>query len=175
MPSAAHRSRAPSAARTELTAISISLELSQSKGLITSLTPKSGGKMSRFIVAASDIAGLLARFAKLQRKADARARKRFGIVLIQEAGLDGFWLHREGCHTSLSRRPFASRFVVRAKVMQRARPRFVDRLPIWRDEMAQKGAGGNPGAVTKKGGDGATGSTGTGRGGGKKGNSGKKG
>jgi hypothetical protein len=33
-------------------------------------------------------------------------------------------------------------------------------------DMAQKGAGGNPGAVTKKGGDGAGGSTGTGRGGG---------
>ncbi len=32
--------------------------------------------------------------------------------------------------------------------------------------MAQKGAGGNPGAITKKGGDGAVGSTGTGRGGG---------
>lgn len=32
--------------------------------------------------------------------------------------------------------------------------------------MAQKGAGGNPGAVTAKGGDGAVGSTGTGRGGG---------
>lgn len=32
--------------------------------------------------------------------------------------------------------------------------------------MAQKGAGGNPGAITKKGGDGARGSTGTGRGGG---------
>lgn len=32
--------------------------------------------------------------------------------------------------------------------------------------MAQKGAGGNPGAITKKGGDGASGSTGTGRGGG---------
>ncbi len=35
--------------------------------------------------------------------------------------------------------------------------------------MAQKGAGGNPGAVTSKGGDGAKGSTGTGRGGGKSG------
>jgi hypothetical protein len=33
-------------------------------------------------------------------------------------------------------------------------------------DMAQKGAGGNPGAVTAKGGDGARGSTGTGRGGG---------
>ena len=35
--------------------------------------------------------------------------------------------------------------------------------------MAQKGAGGNAGAVTKKGGDGASGSTGTGRGGGNNG------
>jgi hypothetical protein len=35
--------------------------------------------------------------------------------------------------------------------------------------MAQKGAGGNAGAVTTKGGDGAHGSTGTGRGGGKTG------
>jgi hypothetical protein len=33
--------------------------------------------------------------------------------------------------------------------------------------MAQKGAGGSQGAVTKKGGDDASGSTGTGRGGGK--------
>jgi hypothetical protein len=32
--------------------------------------------------------------------------------------------------------------------------------------MAQKGAGGNPGAVTDKGGDGVRASTGTGRGGG---------
>lgn len=32
--------------------------------------------------------------------------------------------------------------------------------------MAVKGAGGNPGAITTKGGDGAQGSTGTGRGGG---------
>ena len=32
--------------------------------------------------------------------------------------------------------------------------------------MAQKGAGGNAGSVTTKGGDGASGSTGTGRGGG---------
>lgn len=35
--------------------------------------------------------------------------------------------------------------------------------------MAVKGAGGNPGAVTAKGGDGAVGSTGTGRGGGNNG------
>lgn len=41
--------------------------------------------------------------------------------------------------------------------------------------MAQKGAGQNAGAVTKKGGEKASGSTGTGRGGSNQGNSGKKG
>jgi transposase len=94
MPIAAHRSQAPSAVRTELTAIFISLELSQSKWLITSLAPGNGEKMSKFIVAARDVAGLLARFAELQRKAEARTGRRFGFVVIQEAGLDGFWLHR---------------------------------------------------------------------------------
>ncbi len=54
------------------------------------------------------------------------------------------------------------------------RSRFFDHTDV-EAGMAQKGAGGNAGAVTKKGGDGATGSTGTGRGGGKKGNAAKKG
>ena len=90
----ADRSNAPSAVRTELAAIFISLELSQSKWLITSLAPGNGEKMSKFIVAAKDISGLLARFAELQRKAEARTGKRFGFVVIQESGLDGFWLHR---------------------------------------------------------------------------------
>lgn len=44
----ADRSHAPSAVRTELTAIFISLELSQSKWLITSLAPGNGEKMSKF-------------------------------------------------------------------------------------------------------------------------------
>jgi transposase len=90
----ADRSNAPSAVRTELTAIFISLELSQSKWLITSLAPGNGEKMSKFVVAAKDVAGLLARFTEVQRKAEARTGKRFGFVVIQEAGLDGFWLHR---------------------------------------------------------------------------------
>lgn len=94
MPIAAHRPKAPSAVRTELTAIFISLELSQSKWLITSLAPGSGEKISKFTVAARDLAGLLARFAEIQRKAEARTGERFGFVVIQEAGLDGFWLHR---------------------------------------------------------------------------------
>jgi len=50
--------------------------------------------MSKHIVSAGDIAALLARFSELTKKAFARVRKFFPIVVIQEAGLDGFWVHR---------------------------------------------------------------------------------
>ena len=45
-------------------------------------------------MSAGDIAALLARFSELRRKACARTGKSFPIVVIQEAGLDGFWIHR---------------------------------------------------------------------------------
>ena len=41
-----------------------------------------------------DVAGLLERFAQLQEKALARTGRNFPIIVIQEAGLDGFWIHR---------------------------------------------------------------------------------
>jgi transposase len=94
MPVAAHRPEAPSAIRTDLRAIFVSLELSHSKWLITSLSPGGGAKMSKHSVAAGDVAGLLARFAELNRKAEARTGQCFPIIVIQEAGLDGFWIHR---------------------------------------------------------------------------------
>lgn len=94
MPVAAHRSEAPTTIRTDLDAIFVSLELSQSKWLITSLSPGGGEKMSKHAVAAGDVAGMLARFAELKRKARARTGRCFPVVIIQEAGLDGFWIHR---------------------------------------------------------------------------------
>jgi transposase len=50
--------------------------------------------MSKHSVPASDVAGLLHRFAELKRKAAARTGRDFPIIVIQEAGLDGFWIHR---------------------------------------------------------------------------------
>ena len=91
---AAHRSEAPSAVRVDLSAIFVSLELSQSKWLITSLSPGAGEKLSKFTLRASDVAGMLTRFAELQRKTKARTGQAFPLVVIQEAGLDGFWVHR---------------------------------------------------------------------------------
>lgn len=84
----------PTAIRTQLGAIFVSLELSRSTWLVTSLSPGAGEKMSRRAVAAGDAASLLALLAELKRKAQARSGTAYPIVSIQEAGLDGFWLHR---------------------------------------------------------------------------------
>src|SRR5271157_3288136 len=94
MPAVADRPDAPTAIQTNLAAIFVSLELSRSIWLITSLSPGSGEKMSKHSVRAGDVAALLARFSELKRKASERTGKSFPIVVIQEAGLDGFWLHR---------------------------------------------------------------------------------
>ena len=94
MPTVADQAEAPTAIQTHLAAIFVSLELSRSVWLITSLSPGCGEKMSKHSVRAGDVAALLARFAELKQKALARTGKSFPIVAIQEAGLDGFWLHR---------------------------------------------------------------------------------
>jgi transposase len=91
---AVDRPEAPSAIRTDLGAIFVSLELSRSTWLITSLSPGGGEKLSKHSVRGSDVAGLLERFAHLREKARARTGEVFPLIVIQEAGLDGFWIHR---------------------------------------------------------------------------------
>ena len=88
-----HHCEEPTAIRTNLGAIFVSLELSRSTWLITSLSP-GGEKMSKHSVSAGDIAALLSRFSELKQKAFARVGQSFPIIVIQEAGLDGFWIHR---------------------------------------------------------------------------------
>ena len=85
---------AQAAIRTDLGAIFVSMELSRRAWLITSLSPGGGAKMSKHLVPAGDVFGLLRRFAELRRKATARTGRDFPIIVIQEAGLDGFWIHR---------------------------------------------------------------------------------
>ena len=90
----ADQPEAPAAIRVELGAIFVSLELSKSTWLITSLSPGAGEKLSRHTVAAGDIAGLFARFGDLRERALARTGKLHPLVVIQEAGLDGYWIDR---------------------------------------------------------------------------------
>jgi transposase len=82
------------AIRTQLGAIFVSMELSRSTWLVTSMSPGGGEKMSKHSVQAGDVLALMERFASLTEKAHARTGETFPIIVIQEAGLDGFWLHR---------------------------------------------------------------------------------
>ena len=91
------------AIRSQLGAIFVSLELSRSTWLMTSLSPGTGEKLSKWTVEGGDVSMLLARLAELRRKALARTGTSYPIIVIQEVGLDGFWLHRvlreEGCES----------------------------------------------------------------------------
>ena len=89
-----HPSDGPTAIRTHFGAIFVSLELSRATWLITSLSPGKGEKMSKYSVAAGDVGRLMKLFADLKRKAEVRTGESHPIITIQEAGLDGFWLHR---------------------------------------------------------------------------------
>src|ERR1700681_3714993 len=89
-----HHSEEPTAIRTNLGAIFVSLELSRSTWLITSLSPGGGEKMSKHTVRSGDVAGLWARFSQLKDKVQVRTGQVVPIIVIQEAGLDGFWIHR---------------------------------------------------------------------------------
>ena len=90
----ADQSTAPAAIRVELGAIFVSVELSKSTWLVTALSPGAGEKMSRHTVVGGDIAGLVTRLIELREKARVRTGKLYPMVVIQEAGLDGYWVHR---------------------------------------------------------------------------------
>src|SRR5664280_3359263 len=93
MQTVSDRPEAPTAIHTDLGAIFVSLELSRSTWLITSLSPDGGEKMSKHAVRGGDVAGLLERFAQLKDKVQVRTGQIVPIIVIQEAGLDGFWIH----------------------------------------------------------------------------------
>lgn len=78
----------------ELAAIFVSLELSRSSWVVTSLSPGAGERLSRVQVAAGDLKALRGRFLLLQAKCRAGLNRDYQLVVIQEAGLDAFSLHR---------------------------------------------------------------------------------
>jgi transposase len=94
MSSIEYMSEEQSAFRNDLSAIYVSLELSRSTWLVTSLSPDGGEKMSKHQVRSGDVAGLLARLSQLQAKCKARTGQPYRLIVIHEAGLDGFWIHR---------------------------------------------------------------------------------
>jgi transposase len=72
----------PPLSRIDLGAIFVTMELSKSTWLITSLSPGAGERMSKHVVRAGDVAGLMERYAQLRAKAQARTGQEFGFVVI---------------------------------------------------------------------------------------------
>ncbi|HZA92183.1 MAG TPA: IS110 family transposase [Gemmatimonadales bacterium] len=74
-------------------AIFVSLELSRSRWLVTSMSPGSE-KMSKHSVTGGDAGALLDLLARLQARTEQRTGASAKLVVIHEAGFDGFWIHR---------------------------------------------------------------------------------
>lgn len=129
---------ASSAIRVDIGAIFVSMELSRSRWLLTSLSPGGGEKMSQHWLPAGDLHGLFERLAEYRRKALARMGRSYPIVVIQEAGLDGFWIHR-----ALEREEIESHVVDPASIAvprkkRRAKTDKIDGRALLRVLMAYK-------------------------------------
>ena len=133
-----HQGQEQSAIRTDLGAIFVSMELSRSAWLITSLSPGAGEKMSKHAVVAGDVAGLAERSADLKRKAAARTGRDFPIIVIQEAGLDGFWIHRVLRGEGIESHVVDAASILTSRRRRRAKTDRIDGETLVRTLMAYK-------------------------------------
>jgi transposase len=80
-------------ARANDTTLFASLELSKSKWVVTINGPGSE-RFSKHVVEGGDGASLLDLLSRSRAKAEQRDGVQVKAIVIQEAGLDGFWIHR---------------------------------------------------------------------------------
>ena len=71
----------------------ISLELSQATWLVTALIP-GVDKMSKHTTPGGDGVALIELLDRLRAKIDPRSPRSVRVIAVEEAGLDGFWVHR---------------------------------------------------------------------------------
>jgi transposase len=126
------------AVQISLAAIFVSLELSRSTWLITSLVPGGGDKMSKHSVRSGDIAELMTHLAKLRDKAHARAGASFPIIAIQEAGLDGFWVHRVLERAGIESHVVDAASILTSRRRRRAKTGRIDGEALLRTLLAYK-------------------------------------
>ena len=94
--------------------------------------------MSKHSVSAGDIAALLARFSELRRKARARTGKSFPIVVIQEAGLDGFWIYRVLLSEGIESHVVDAASIATSRRRRRAKTDRIDGETLLRTLLAHK-------------------------------------
>ena len=132
---------AQAAIHINLAAIFVSLELSRSAWLVTSLSPGGGEKMSKHSVHGGDIVGLLDQLARLRTTAQARTGKIFPIIVIQEAGLDGFWIHRVLEREGIESHVVDAASILTSRRRRRAKTDRIDGEALLRTLLAYKRGG----------------------------------
>jgi transposase len=94
--------------------------------------------MSKHSVRAGDVAGLLARLSDLRQKARARTGQLFPIITIQEAGLDGFWIHRVRLSESIESHVVDPASIATSRRRRRAKTDQIDGEALVRALLAYK-------------------------------------
>ena len=94
--------------------------------------------MSKHSVSAGNIAALLARISELRRKVYARTGKSFPILVIQEAGLDGFWIHRVLLSEGIESHVVDAASIATSRRRRRAKTDRIDGEALLRALLAHK-------------------------------------
>ena len=112
-----------------------SLELSKAKWLVTANSPGEE-KFSKHVVAGGDGASLLILLARLKAKAEQRHSVAVKVVVMQEAGLDGFWIHRLLVQSGIESYVVEAASIAVARRHRRAKTDAIDGVSLLRTLMA---------------------------------------
>src|ERR1700749_551372 len=112
-----------------------SLELSKAKWLVTANSPGEE-KFSKHVVEGGDGASLLILLARLKAKAEQRHGVAVKVVVIQEAGLDGFWIHRLLVQSGIESYVVEAASIAVARRHRRAKTDAIDGVSLLRTLMA---------------------------------------
>ena len=93
LPSIHHASTEQTASNSSDLALYASLELSRATWLLTYLVPERD-RMSKYSTPGGNGGALLGLLERMRARAQQLTGRPVRIVVIQEAGLDGFWVHR---------------------------------------------------------------------------------
>ena len=141
MQDVADQSAAPTTIGADLCAIFISLELSRSSWLVTSLAAP--GRGEKYVQAPRARRGYRhscvgALFGAQEEGVHARTGKSFPIVVIQEAGLDGFWIHRVLLSEAIESHVVDAASIATSRRRRRAKTDRIDGETLLRALLAHK-------------------------------------
>ncbi len=123
------------AARANDITLFASLELSKSKWVVTINSPGSE-KFSQHRVEGGDGAGLIELLSRSRAKAEHRYGVRVTTMVIQEAGLDGFWIHRLLIANGIESQVVDAASIAVARRHRRAKTDSIDGETLLRTLMA---------------------------------------